>query len=60
MEQTEGFKSILEVINTFELRLLMCGETSKQIEQYGKEAEREIEEHFGRCIPKSPFTDVMK
>jgi hypothetical protein len=50
MEQTEGFKSVDSQIKSLERELALCDETFKDIEQSGNVAEKEIEEHFARCM----------
>jgi hypothetical protein len=50
MEQSEGFKSVDSKIKSLEKELSLCDETMKDFEKSGKEAEKEIEEHFARCM----------
>lgn len=50
MEENEGFKHISRKIEALKQQLLVCDENFKAMEQYGKEAEKEIEEHFEKCM----------
>jgi thioesterase domain-containing protein len=50
MEANEEFRRVAATIKQLELKLLLIGEKSKINEQYGEEAEQEIEEHFERCL----------
>jgi hypothetical protein len=49
MENNEGFKSVAGKIKELEHQLSLCDEVSKELEQNGEQAEREIEEHFWMC-----------
>jgi hypothetical protein len=50
MEHSEGFKSVESKIKSLEQQLSLCSKTIKDFEQSGKDAEKEIEEHFARCM----------
>jgi septal ring factor EnvC (AmiA/AmiB activator) len=50
MEQSEGFKSVDSQIKSLEQELSLCNEAIKDVEQSGKDVEKEIEEHFARCM----------
>jgi hypothetical protein len=50
MEQSEGFKGVDSKIKSLEEQLSLCDKTIKDFEQSGKEAEKEIEDHFARCM----------
>jgi hypothetical protein len=50
MEQSEGFKNVDSKIKSLEQELSLCNESIKDLEQSGKGAEKEIEEHFARCM----------
>jgi hypothetical protein len=50
MEHSEGFKSVASKIKSLEQQLSLCAKTIKDFEQSGKDAEKEIEEHFARCM----------
>jgi hypothetical protein len=50
MEQSEGFKSVALQIKSLEQELSLCDEAIKDVEQSGKDVEKEIEEHFARCM----------
>jgi hypothetical protein len=50
MEQIEGFKSIGFKIKALEQQLALCGKTINELAQSEKDAEKEIEGHFARCM----------
>lgn len=50
MEQTEGYKSVEERIRLLEQTLSQCSDAVEKCEKSGKEAAKEIEEQFAKCI----------
>jgi hypothetical protein len=50
MEQSEGFRGVDSKIKSLEHQLSLCDKTIKDFEQSGKDAEKEIEEHFAMCM----------
>jgi hypothetical protein len=50
MEQSEGFKGVDSKIKSLEQQLSLCDKAIKDFEQSGKDAEKEIEEHFAKCM----------
>jgi hypothetical protein len=50
MEQTEAFKQVETTIATITNKLLLCTNIDKVCEESVKDTEKEIEEHFARCI----------
>jgi uncharacterized protein YlxW (UPF0749 family) len=50
MEESEGFKNVATKIKFLEQQLTLCNKTIKDYEQAGQTAEKEIEEHFAKCV----------
>lgn len=50
MEQNEEYKRVEGMIRDIEQQLALCNNTSQTCEVSGRDAEREIEEHFARVM----------
>lgn len=50
MEQSEGYKSLQAKISVLEQQLSLCANANKECEESSKEVEKEIEEHFAKCM----------
>ena len=50
MEQSEGYKKLEAKLQAFEQQLPLCDKANKVCERSGKDAEKDIEEHFAKCM----------